>query len=335
MTSAPVFSVCVPAYNYGRFLPQCIESVLAQTLPDWELVITDDGSTDDTEAIVTRYARSDARIRYVKNPGRLGMTPNLGRAASLGRGRYLKMLCADDWLAPRCLAAFHEVMEANAGVVLATSAEIHCEADGSPLWTQFLFGRPVSLVTGEAMLDRMAAGQGFGGNSSFCIRAAAYRQVGGYDVTVKYASDYDLAARLCRVGDYLHTDEPLFFGRRHPASSSSTDPATLVDVVDRFSVPARLFQPRRLGNREWRRYHRRRSALTAQYLVTAAVARAAGQREYARQLWRLVAAHGNFWLGVPWLLLHLPGRIAARVQRALSRAPHPARASALVPGVRT
>jgi hypothetical protein len=220
-------------------------------------------------------------------------------------------------------------------VGLATSAEIHCAADGSPLWVQFLFGRPLSVVSGETMLDRMAGGEGFGGNSSFCIRAAAYRRVGGYDPAVKYASDYDLAARLCRVGDYLHTDEPLFFGRRHPAASSAVDPATLVDVVDWFSVPARLFQPRHLGNREWRRYHRRRSALTAQYLVSAAVARAGGRRDFARQLLALVAHHGNLWLGVPWLLVHLPRRVVSRVRRALSGAPSRPRASTVIPGVST
>jgi glycosyltransferase involved in cell wall biosynthesis len=334
MTGTPLVSVCVPTYNYARFLPQCIESVLAQTLADWEMVITDDASTDDTEAVVMRYARRDPRIRYVKNPERLGMTANLGRAASLGRGRYLKMLCADDWLAPSCLATLHGLMEANPGVVLATSAEIHCEADGSPLWIQFLFGRPLSLIAGETMLDRMAAGDGFGGNSSFCIRAAAYHRVGGYDPRVRYASDYDLAARLCRVGDYVHTDEPLFFGRRHPAASSAVDPATFVDVVDLFSVPARLFQPRRLGNREWRRYHRRRTALTAQYLVTAAVARARGHHEFARTLLRLVLDHGNLWLGVPWLLGHLPRRAVSRLRRAGASVPRRPPAAIPIPGVR-
>lgn len=326
MSATPAVSVCVPTFNYGRFLPDCIESVLAQTFRDWELVITDDDSTDDTEAIVTRYAAADARIRYVRNPVRLGMSPNLRHAAGLGRGRYLKILCADDWLTPTCLGSLHTLMERHPHVALATSAEIHCEAAGRPLRVQFLFGRPVSVISGEAMLDRMAHGEGFGGNSSFFIRRTGYAKVGGYDASIRYASDYDLGARLCRVGDYLHTDEPLFYGRRHAAASSVVDPAMLVDVVDRLVVPERMFQPRRLGNREWRRYHRLMASLTAQYLVNVVLERARGRRDYARRLASIVRQHGNLWPGALLLPFHLVRRLLGRLGRWLrppGRAPEP------------
>jgi len=101
--NAPRVSVCVPTFNYARFLPDCIESVLQQTMADWELVITDDCSTDGTDTIVERYAKADPRVRYIRNEQRLGMSANLKRACDLGRGEYLKVLCSDDWLAPRCL----------------------------------------------------------------------------------------------------------------------------------------------------------------------------------------------------------------------------------------
>ncbi len=78
----PLVSVCVPTYNYGRFLPDCIESVLEQTLDDWELVLCDDCSTDDTEEVVRSYVERDSRVRYVRNERRLGMNGNLKRTAS-------------------------------------------------------------------------------------------------------------------------------------------------------------------------------------------------------------------------------------------------------------
>src|ERR1700752_2051267 len=90
LMSAPRVSVCVPTFNYARFLPDCIESVLQQTMTDWELVITDDCSTDGTDVIVDRYAKADPRIRYIRNEQRLGMSSNLKRACDLGRGEYLK-----------------------------------------------------------------------------------------------------------------------------------------------------------------------------------------------------------------------------------------------------
>jgi GT2 family glycosyltransferase len=96
---------------------------------------------------------------------------------------------------------------------------------------------PVSVIPGEEMLDRMARGNGFGGNSSFLIRASAYHRVGGHDPEVRYAGDYELAARLCRAGEYVHIDEPLFYGRMHPANSSTVDTRKCLDTVDWFEIP--------------------------------------------------------------------------------------------------
>lgn len=247
MTS-PVVSVCVPTFNYGRFLPQCLGSVLAQTYSDWELIICDDQSTDETEAIVARYAVIDGRIRYLKNEVRLGMSANLRRVADLGEGSYLKILCSDDWIDPSCLEVLVDLMEDRGEVVLATSAVTQTDEDGRPYAVEFEFGEAVSVIPGEAMLDRMARGQGFGGNSSFMIRRTAYWDVGGYRPHRTYAGDFDLAAMLCRVGDYLHVDRPLFFGRQHGASSSSVNPKTLLDVIAIGSrSPTRSFGRDHLG----------------------------------------------------------------------------------------
>lgn len=313
MTETPMISVCVPTYNYGRFLKDCIESVQAQSLTDWEMIISDDCSTDNTEEIVKRYGRNDSRIRYFRNEQRLGMNANIKRAADLGRGRYLKILCSDDWLAPNCLEVFCSLLKQHESAVLATSAEVLSDEAGEPIRIQFLFGNPVLVVDGEKMLDRMARGEGFGGNSSFFVLASAYREVGGYNQRCLYAADYDLAARLCRMGDYVHTDEPLFYGRIQSESSSSQDPKRLVDVIDFFEIPARIFQPRRFGNAEWRRYQRLTASLTARYLVNCFLQDLRGNHAYARELRRLLRRYGNFIFGIPWLVGHIPMRLYRRV----------------------
>jgi glycosyltransferase involved in cell wall biosynthesis len=305
----PLVSVCVPTYNYARFLPDCIESVLQQTFSDWELVIADDCSDDGTADLVRRYARSEPRIRYTVNERRLGMNANLQCAANLGKGRYLKMLCADDWLAPSCLEVLFRLMEQNTRVVLATCAEIHTDEVGRPLQQQFFFGKPLSIISGSAMLDRMARIQGFGGNSSFFVRQSAYQQVGGYDPMVLYAGDWELGARLCRLGDYLHTDEPLFYGRSHPTSSSANDPKKLLDVIDHFVIPERAFRPRRFLNREWRRYRRANMFITARSLINALIQYGRGNRDYAFNVLRLVIKHGNLPLGLLYLPIHAFSRL--------------------------
>src|SRR6266404_5055686 len=98
-----LISICVPTYNYARFLPDCIESIQQQTFSDWELLITDDCSDDSTPELVRRYAQSEPRIRYIVNEARLGMNANLQHAAHFAKGRYIKILCADDWLEPKYL----------------------------------------------------------------------------------------------------------------------------------------------------------------------------------------------------------------------------------------
>lgn len=309
VSRTPLISVCVPTYNYGRFLRDCIESVQAQTLSDWELFICDDCSTDDTAEIVLDYAKTDKRIRYLKNEQRLGMNANIKKVADSGAGKYLKILCSDDWLAPTCLEMFCSLMDEHQNVVLATSAEVLSDEAGEPLQVQFLFGEPISVIPGEKMLDRMAGGEGFGGNSSFFIRTSVYREVEGYDHRCHYAADYDLAARLCRKGDYLHTDEPLFYGRVQPESSSSRDPKVLVNVVDSFEIPDRIFQPRRFGNTEWRRYQRLTANLTAKYLVNVFLQKVRGHDTYARELRLLLVKHGNWIVGIPWLSVHVPLRL--------------------------
>src|SRR5436190_11792112 len=107
---------------HERYLPWCIESVLAQTFTDWELIICDDHSRDGSRQVGEAYARRDARIRFSVNDVNLGMYPNFRHVASLARGQYLKILCGDDWLHPECLEACVDLMERHPSCVIATPA---------------------------------------------------------------------------------------------------------------------------------------------------------------------------------------------------------------------
>lgn len=322
----PAVSVCVPTYNYARYLSDCIESVLQQTFPDWELIICDDCSTDGTQELASGYAARDRRIRYVRNQRRLGMSANLKNVADRAEAPYIKILCADDWLAERHLETMVSLMDQHPGVVLGTAAEIHTDAEGRPTAVQFLLGEHVSVFSGEEMLDRMARGHGFGGNSSFIIRTSTYQRVGGYDPTIAYAVDYELAARLSRVGDYLHTDEPLFYGRSHSESSSSVNPKRLLNVIDEYVVPKTFFHPRRFGNLESRRYHRVIAYVTARSLLNVLVEHARGHHSQAHQLWTVTREHGHLALGLPYLVMHVPWRLYMYLtgrNRPVSRSPEP------------
>ncbi len=108
MTS-PKVSVCIDSFNYGRFLPEAIESVLGQSFQDFEVIISDDCSTDDSFAIAQRYAERDDRIRAMQNAHNLGMVKNRNAGLALARGEYVKTLHADDFLCSP------EALEPNGG----------------------------------------------------------------------------------------------------------------------------------------------------------------------------------------------------------------------------
>lgn len=95
-------SVIIPCYNYGRFLSDALDSVLAQTYGDWEAIVIDDGSTDDTDAVAERYAAKDARIRYISQENR-GVSAARNHGFRVARGDYVLFLDSDDLLLPNAL----------------------------------------------------------------------------------------------------------------------------------------------------------------------------------------------------------------------------------------
>ena len=126
MTADPRFSprvsVLVTAYNREAYIAEALESVLAQTMEDFELIVSDDGSTDGTVAIAEEYARRDPRIRVSVNPRNLGDYANRRQAATVARGRFLKYHDSDDVMYPHCLAVMLDWLLKEPTAAFALSA---------------------------------------------------------------------------------------------------------------------------------------------------------------------------------------------------------------------
>jgi glycosyltransferase involved in cell wall biosynthesis len=103
MNTSPLISVCIPTFNGAPHLKACLDSVLSQTLADFEVLIVDDCSTDETLAIAAEYAGRDARFRLVKNERNLGLVGNWNRCIELAQGEWIKFVFQDDMLEPECL----------------------------------------------------------------------------------------------------------------------------------------------------------------------------------------------------------------------------------------
>jgi glycosyltransferase involved in cell wall biosynthesis len=119
MTSkTPRLSLGLPVYNGGRYLAECLDAVVAQDLRDFELIISDNASTDNTGAIAEEYARHDSRIRVVRQPVNLGAAPNFNYVFHQAKAPYFKWVCADDGTAPGFLSAGVAELEAHPETVL-------------------------------------------------------------------------------------------------------------------------------------------------------------------------------------------------------------------------
>ena len=133
-----MISIIVPAYNIEKYLADCIESVLAQTETDWELILVDDGSSDDTATICDRYAATDARIHCVhKENG--GVASARNTALELARGEYILFLDGDDELSPELLARLLSRMEPDVDIVCC-SCTVFSRKTGLEQPRSFLIG---------------------------------------------------------------------------------------------------------------------------------------------------------------------------------------------------
>lgn len=110
MCNNPTVSVIVPIYNVSRFLPECIESVINQTYNDFELILVDDGSTDESGAICDNYAKADNRIKVIHKPNG-GLTSARNAGLRIASGEWIMHLDGDDWIEPRMLKDFVSIAE--------------------------------------------------------------------------------------------------------------------------------------------------------------------------------------------------------------------------------
>ncbi len=204
----PRVSLAITSYNRRDYLGAAIDSVRAQTMPDWELVVWDDGSTDDSVAVA--HAHDDPRIRVVAAE-HSGAAESLRQALAQTTAPYLGWLDSDDLLAPAALEKTMNVLDSEPAVGVVYSDYIVIDEDGRPLGLGHRCQIPYSpqrmLVDFPMFHFRL-------------IRRQVFDQVGGIDTSFHNAYDYDLCLRLSEVTAVTHLRQPLYYYRRHAATMS-------------------------------------------------------------------------------------------------------------------
>jgi glycosyltransferase involved in cell wall biosynthesis len=132
MDSTPLVSVGLFVYNGERFIEETLHSILNQTFSDFELIISDNASTDRTGEISQAYARRDSRIRYYRNEKNMGAGWNIRRVYELATGKYYKQAATDDLLEPDFLRRCIEILESDPGCVLAHPKTKEIDENGLP-----------------------------------------------------------------------------------------------------------------------------------------------------------------------------------------------------------
>lgn len=262
----PAVSVCVPTFNYGRFLPDVVRSVLAQTFKDFELVVVDNASTDATAELMEAFVRSDPRIRFYRNAENIGIAKNFNRALGYATGDYVKILCADDLLAPSALERSLALIQSDPAVSLVTTGRLLVDFQLRPVG-YLSYCSTQGSVDGAKVIDRCLFGTNYVGEPSAALfrRQQAAR---GFDESYPHLLDMVMWFHLLEQGRLACIPEPLTYIRLHKSQITQDNRRTGQLVEDKKRIfSAYIDKP-----------YVRKTALRA-------------------FLWRLRTAY-NFWKGV-------------------------------------
>jgi glycosyltransferase involved in cell wall biosynthesis len=206
---SPLVSLVTTVYNRSRFLAQTIDSILAQTYPHFELLIWDDGSTDNSVEIAQHYTRLDSRVRLIASPVNQGIPVSVKAAIAATSGQYLGLVDSDDLLAPTALEKTIAILDQSPHVGLVYTNYHLIDEQGRDCGLGKLCRTPYSKE--QLLVDFMTF-------HFRLIRRVVYDQVSGIDDSLGAAEDYDLCLKLSEVTEVQHLDQTLYSYRRHSSN---------------------------------------------------------------------------------------------------------------------
>jgi glycosyltransferase involved in cell wall biosynthesis len=216
MADTPRITIGVPVFNGERYLEEAIQSVVDSTFTDWELIVSDNASTDRTEEIARAFAERDPRIRYERNATNIGALPNFNRLVGLARGEFFKWLAYDDLCDPELFGRCVDVLDRDASVVLCNGRYREIDPAGERLKDQ-----PYRIdLTSAQPHRRLGALMGTDAGHMILyglIRTSTLRET--HLLAPYHGSDRALLAELTLFGRLYEIPELLWSSREHPDRS--------------------------------------------------------------------------------------------------------------------
>lgn len=224
----PLVCIGLPVYNGAAFLGAAIDSILAQSFTDFEIIVSDNCSTDATPEIVRRAMARDSRIRYVRNERNIGANPNFNKVFELCRSPYFKWATHDDLLAPDWLARCVALLQADPGIVVAHTGTRMVDEDGYPLKISHegevfdRYGRkllPMEALHLAESADPASRYRDVLRRTSWCLACLGLLRADTLKKTRLlqpfYGGDAALLAELALLGRFGQHPDPLYIKRCH------------------------------------------------------------------------------------------------------------------------
>ncbi len=249
----PLVSVCIPTYNSAAFIAETIECVLQQTVQDFEILITDNCSTDATVEICNKYKEKDPRVFLYSNQENIGAFPNFNRGGLFGRGQYLKFLMSDDLLAPTYLERTIAIFEQHPNVKIVGCSQQNVDENGKTVRSVSTYPESC-LVPGRQITKDllMKMSNNIGAPSNVLMRRSDYGE--GFNGSFFFFADFELWLRILRNGDYYYLNEPLSVLRLHKLSGTTDNFKTFLfisDILQFKRIFASFMQEEGIAPEEW------------------------------------------------------------------------------------
>lgn len=211
-----IVSVVIPSYNNDKYLSECIESVLAQSFSDLEIIIVDGCSSDNSQKIIMEYFNKDSRIKFRFQEKNYGVSKARNEGIAISKGEFIAILDSDDIMAPTRVEELYNALRINADCALAHTDVLIIDAEG------YVTGKIVGKmkyssgnIRGE-VLRRRGCHIGYP-----MFRKKCLNNVGLYDESLQGGEDYDLYTRITRDYPIIYIPKSLLYYRRHSANASS------------------------------------------------------------------------------------------------------------------
>jgi hypothetical protein len=232
----PRLSVTVLNYNYGHYIEHCLRSILSQSYTDFEVIVIDDCSTDDSIHAIEPFLQ-DARVRLIAHTQNAGFVRSLIEGTEASWSPYLTVISADDFvLSATAFERQMALLEANPNTSFCYGSWIQMNSETEQVGDVVPYSED-HVWSGEREFKEFCT-RLYVLHTGTILRRTAYQAVGGYDATIRYTLDCKMWSLLCGAGDVAFVAEPLYAYRTHGANMSRSLGAVrattdeLIDVVE-------------------------------------------------------------------------------------------------------